>query len=68
MNPIHTIARYLFKTHLNIILPSTTKKTPGLYYASELYRPSDHRLSVKLVPILADRGCRVVSAKNTIGR
>jgi hypothetical protein len=28
----------------------------------ELYRPSDRRLSAKLVPTLADRGCRVVSA------
>jgi hypothetical protein len=30
--------------------------------ASELYRPSDRRLSAKLVPTLADRWCRVVSA------
>jgi hypothetical protein len=30
----------------------------------ELYRPSDRRLSAKLVPTLADRGCRVVSATN----
>jgi hypothetical protein len=28
----------------------------------------DHRLSVKLVPTLADRGCRVVSATNPHGR
>jgi hypothetical protein len=28
----------------------------------ELYRPSDRRLSAKLVPTLADRECRVVSA------
>jgi hypothetical protein len=28
----------------------------------ELYRPSDRRLSAKLVPTLADRGCCVVSA------
>jgi hypothetical protein len=31
---------------------------------NELYRPSDRRLSAKLVPTLADRGCRVVSATN----
>jgi hypothetical protein len=30
----------------------------------ELYRPRDHRLSAKLVPTLADRGCRVVSPTN----
>jgi hypothetical protein len=37
------------------------KKNSG---ASELYRSSDRRLSAKLVPTLADRGCRVVSATN----
>jgi hypothetical protein len=31
-------------------------------FSSELYRPSDRRLSAKLVPTFADRGCRVVSA------
>jgi hypothetical protein len=30
----------------------------------ELYRPNDRRLSAKLVPTLAGRGCRVVSATN----
>jgi hypothetical protein len=29
--------------------------------ASELYRPSERRLSEKLVPTFADRGCHVVS-------
>jgi hypothetical protein len=29
--------------------------------ASELYRPSDCRLSAKLLPTFADRGCHVVS-------
>jgi hypothetical protein len=45
----------------------TLKKTPGLS-PSELYRPSDRRLSAKLVPALADRGCRVVNATNPHGR
>jgi hypothetical protein len=36
--------------------------------ASELYRPSDRRLSVKLVPTFADRGCHVVSVTNSYGR
>jgi hypothetical protein len=31
-------------------------------------RPSDGRLSVKLVPIFADRGCRVVSATDSHSR
>jgi hypothetical protein len=32
------------------------KLTPWLESASELYRPSDRRLSAKLVPTFADRG------------
>jgi hypothetical protein len=35
---------------------------------SEPYRPSDRRLSAKLVPTFADRGCRVVSATDPHGR
>jgi hypothetical protein len=34
----------------------TTKQYPYLKFANELYRPSDHRLSAKLVPIFADGG------------
>jgi hypothetical protein len=34
----------------------------------ELYRPSDRRLSAKLVPTFADKGCRVVSATDPHGR
>jgi hypothetical protein len=45
-----------------------TNKTPGLYCASELYRLSDCRLSTKLVPTLANRGCCVVSETNPHGR
>jgi hypothetical protein len=37
-------------------------KLRGLQSASELHRPSDRRLSAKLVPTFAGRGCRVVSA------
>jgi hypothetical protein len=45
-----------------------TNKLRGFSPQSELYRPSDHRLSAKLVPTLADRGCRIVSATNPHGR
>jgi hypothetical protein len=38
------------------------------YSASELYRPSDSRLSAKLLPNFADRGCRVASATDSYGR
>jgi hypothetical protein len=37
------------------------KQTPWSESASVLYRPSDRRLSAKLVPTFADRGCHVVS-------
>jgi hypothetical protein len=43
------------------------KNTPWLVSASELYRPSDHRLSAKLVPTLMDRGCHVVSVTDSYG-
>jgi hypothetical protein len=36
-------------------------ETPWPEFASELYRPSDRRLSAKLVPTFADRGCRVMN-------
>jgi hypothetical protein len=36
--------------------------------ASELYRPSDCRLSAKLMQTFADRGCLVVSVTNPYGR
>jgi hypothetical protein len=35
------------------------KKTPWSESASELYRPSDRRLSAKWLPTFADRGCHV---------
>jgi hypothetical protein len=37
------------------------KKPPWPESASKLYRPSDRRLSAKLVPTFVDRGCHVVS-------
>jgi hypothetical protein len=42
--------------------------TPLPESASELYRPSDRRLSAKLVPTLAERGCNVVSVTDPYGR
>jgi hypothetical protein len=37
------------------------KKKPWFESTSELYRPSDCRLSAKLEPTFADRGCHMVS-------
>jgi hypothetical protein len=45
-----------------------TNKLRGFSPQSELHRPSDRRLSAKLVHTLADKGCRVVSATNPHGR
>jgi CBS-domain-containing membrane protein len=45
----------------------TNKQTPWSKSASELYRPSDRRLSAKLVPTFADRGCHVVSVTDSYG-
>jgi hypothetical protein len=44
------------------------KKTSWRQSASELYRPSDRRLSAKLVPTFADKESRVVSATDLYGR
>jgi hypothetical protein len=44
------------------------KKAPWPECARELFRPSDRRLSAKLVPTLADRGCNVVSVTDHYGR
>jgi hypothetical protein len=43
-------------------------KTPWPESASELYRPSDCRLSARLVPTFSDRGCRVVRVIDPYGR
>jgi hypothetical protein len=44
----------------------TIKKRPES--ESELYRPSDRRLSAKLVLTFVDRGCHVVSVTDPYGR
>jgi hypothetical protein len=44
------------------------KKNPWPESASELYLPSDRRLSVKLVPTFEDRVCHLVSVTDPYGR
>jgi hypothetical protein len=46
---------------LSVTWQNNNKHTPWAESASELYRPSDRRLSTKLVPTFADTGCYVVS-------
>jgi hypothetical protein len=48
--------------------PLHKKKTPLSESASELYRPSDRRLSAKLVPTFTDRVYHVVSVTDQYGR
>jgi hypothetical protein len=43
-------------------------KYPWSESASELYRPSDRRLSAKWLQTFADRGCHVVSVTDPYGR
>jgi hypothetical protein len=42
--------------------------TPWPECAIELYRPSDRRLSAKLMPTFTDRRCHVVSVTDSYGR
>jgi hypothetical protein len=44
------------------------KKTQWSESASELYLPSDRRLSAKRLTTFADRGCHVISLTDTYGR
>jgi hypothetical protein len=50
------------------IPPKKNKQTPRSESASELYRPSDRRLSAKWLPTCADRRCQVVSVTDPYGR
>jgi hypothetical protein len=42
-------------------IQTNKKQTPWSEFASELYRPSDRRLSAKWLPTFTDRGCHMVS-------
>jgi hypothetical protein len=43
-------------------------KTPWPESSSELYRPSDRRLSAKLMQTFADRGCLIFGMTDPYGR
>jgi hypothetical protein len=61
VTPPYSMALLLHKQTKN-------KQTPWSESASELYRPSDHRLSAKWLPTVADWGCHVVSVTCPYGR
>jgi hypothetical protein len=46
----------------------TDEVTPWPESVNKLYQPGDHRLSAKLVPTFADRGCHVVSMTDPYSR
>jgi hypothetical protein len=52
----------------NMTKKNKTKQTPLSESASELYRPSDRRLSAKWLPTFANKGCHVVSVTDPYGR
>jgi hypothetical protein len=53
--PRHTIIKHI-------------KRTAWSESAREVYRPSENRLSVKLLPTFADRECHLVSVTDPYGR
>jgi hypothetical protein len=56
------------KERITISTKINFKKTPWPESMGELYRPSGRRLSAKLVPTFAGRGCDVVSVTDAYGR
>jgi hypothetical protein len=70
--PIETVFHLYHRSCLHsipslYILRILTKLNPWPGSARELYRPSDRRMSSKLVPILADRGFYVASFTDPYG-
>jgi hypothetical protein len=60
-----TLVRFSLEEYVSL---EGYKKAPWPESSNELYWPSDRRLSAKLVPTFADRGCRVVSMTDPYGR
>jgi hypothetical protein len=52
----------------NAFSEMSVSETPWPESTSELYQPSDSRLSAKLMTTFADRGCHVVSVTDPHGR
>jgi hypothetical protein len=55
--------KLLYHARLEEYCISKTKQSQWPESARELYQLSERRLSAKLVPTFADRGCHVVSVK-----
>jgi hypothetical protein len=63
-----TIPYFLKPCGIETIMYIKLNWTPRSESASELYYPSDRRLSAKLVPTFTDRKCHVVSVTDSYGR
>jgi hypothetical protein len=70
----YSISEFNFICHLDCLELTLIKKTiifsifsPWSEFMTELYRPSDRRLSVKSVPNSVVRGCHVVSVTDPYG-
>jgi hypothetical protein len=72
------LKKYKRQTHLRLNIgfmqqnklheQKETNQTPWPRPASELCRPSERRLSAKLLPTFVDRGCHEVSVTDPYGR
>jgi hypothetical protein len=61
INPVYTTRIYLYKIYFNIKNAVFWNVEPcGFIKKTPLCRPSDRRLSLKLMPTFADEGCHVV--------
>jgi hypothetical protein len=58
---LHVFGIFCQQGRLTGISSFRTRRTPWHESESELYRPSDSRLSAKLVPTFVGRGCHVVN-------
>jgi hypothetical protein len=67
MAQLHARARKHTHTHTHTHTKQP-KKTLWPESVSELYQPSSRRLSAKIVPTFADRGCHVVSVTDPYSR
>jgi hypothetical protein len=63
---LKTEAKNVSENRANLYHIKQNKQTPWSDSASELYRQND-RLSAKLLPTSADRGCHVVSVTDLYG-
>jgi hypothetical protein len=71
LHPLHRYHRIMLcpsADHQTKAFAIILKKTLWSESASELYRPSDRRLSAKQLPTFADRRCHVVRVTDPYGR